>query len=53
MPDDILQMLPKNGGVVMVTFVPGFISQAVADSRRRAGEAQQALRAQFPNNEAS
>jgi membrane dipeptidase len=30
-PDNILQMLPKNGGVVMVTFVPGFISQAVAD----------------------
>jgi membrane dipeptidase len=30
-PDNVLQMLPKNGGVVMVTFVPGFISQAVAD----------------------
>ena len=25
-PDDILQMLPKNGGVIMVTFVPGFAS---------------------------
>ena len=30
-PDDVLQMVAKNGGVVMVTFVPGFISQAVAD----------------------
>jgi membrane dipeptidase len=30
-PDHILQMVAKNGGVVMVTFVPGFISQAVAD----------------------
>jgi membrane dipeptidase len=30
-PDNILQMVKKNGGVVMVTFVPGFISQAVAD----------------------
>jgi membrane dipeptidase len=30
-PDNILQMVAKNGGVVMVTFVPGFISQAVAD----------------------
>jgi membrane dipeptidase len=30
-PDNILQMIPKNGGVVMVTFVPGFISQEVAD----------------------
>src|SRR5688500_18884674 len=30
-PDNILQMVAKNGGVVMVTFVPGFIPQAVAD----------------------
>ena len=30
-PDDVLRQLPKNGGVIMVTFVPGFISQAVAD----------------------
>jgi membrane dipeptidase len=29
-PDDILRLLPKNGGVVMVTFVPGFVSQQVA-----------------------
>lgn len=26
-PDDILAMLPRNGGVCMVTFVPAFISQ--------------------------
>ena len=25
-PDDVLRLLPKNGGVVMVTFVPGFLS---------------------------
>jgi membrane dipeptidase len=37
-PDSILARLPKNGGVVMVTFVPGFVSnevrlaEAVADS---------------------
>ena len=30
-PDNVLQLVAKNGGVVMVTFVPGFISQAVAD----------------------
>ena len=29
-PDEVLQMLPKNGGVVMVTFVPGFLSPKVA-----------------------
>jgi membrane dipeptidase len=28
-PDDILRLLPANGGVVMVNFVPGFISQHV------------------------
>ena len=28
-PDDVLRLLPANGGVVMVNFVPGFISQAV------------------------
>src|SRR3954449_689693 len=28
-PDEILSLLPKNGGVVMVTFVPGFISPKV------------------------
>jgi membrane dipeptidase len=29
-PDSILARLPKNGGVVMVTFVPAFVSQEVA-----------------------
>jgi membrane dipeptidase len=38
-PDDVLRLLPRNGGVVMVNFVPGFISQAVWDwSANRAGE---------------
>ena len=30
-PDDVLAALPANGGVCMVTFVPEFVSQAVAD----------------------
>jgi membrane dipeptidase len=35
-PDSILRRLPSNGGVVMVTFVPGFISaEIVALARRR------------------
>jgi membrane dipeptidase len=28
-PDDVLRRMPKNGGVVMVTFVPGFVSEKV------------------------
>jgi membrane dipeptidase len=34
-PDDILRLLPKNGGLVMVTFVPQFVSQPVADHYAR------------------
>ena len=33
-PDDVLQLLPKNDGVVMVTFVPGFLSAKVAEHNR-------------------
>src|SRR5882724_76757 len=37
-PDSILQRLPANGGIVMVTFVPAFVSAgaAVIDLRRMA-----------------
>jgi membrane dipeptidase len=28
-PDAVLRRLPENGGVVMITFVPGFVSQEV------------------------
>ncbi|HET6797092.1 MAG TPA: dipeptidase [Gemmatimonadales bacterium] len=36
-PDSILSRLPENGGVVMVTFVPAFVSSEVAawESRQR------------------
>ena len=38
-PDDVLRLLPGNGGVVMVTIVPGFISKDVWEwSAVRAGE---------------
>jgi membrane dipeptidase len=36
-PDSILRRLPKNGGAVMVTFVPAFVSQEVADWEAAAG----------------
>ena len=29
-PDDVLQLLPANGGLCMITFVAGFVSPAVA-----------------------
>jgi len=37
-PDSILQRLPKNGGVVMVTFVPAFVSNDVAQWEERAAD---------------
>jgi membrane dipeptidase len=30
-PDDVLRRLPDNGGVIMVTFVPAFVSQEYAE----------------------
>ena len=34
-PDDVLKRMPKNGGIVMVTFVPAFIDQARTDWQMR------------------
>ena len=52
-PDSILARLKVNGGVVMVTFVPGFVSQKVADrgARRRAQLAD--VQKRFPSDTAA
>jgi membrane dipeptidase len=34
-PDDVLRRLKDNGGVVMATFVPGFVSQGLRDWLKR------------------
>ncbi|MET9020591.1 dipeptidase [Actinopolymorpha sp. NPDC004070] len=41
-PDDVLALLPANGGVCMVTFVPEFVSPACALWRVEASEAARA-----------
>ena len=51
-PDSILTRLPRNGGVVMVTFVPGFVSQEVADHATRRGARITELRTRFPSDSA-
>jgi membrane dipeptidase len=38
-PDDVLEALPANGGVCMVTFVPEFVSPATAEWRVEAAAA--------------
>ncbi|GGZ16917.1 dipeptidase [Streptomyces poonensis] len=37
-PDDVLERLPANGGVAMVTFVPKFVLQAAVEWTRAADE---------------
>ncbi len=37
-PDDVLRRLERNGGVVMVTFIPAFVSQPVANWELRLAE---------------
>ena len=42
-PDSILRRLPRNGGVVMVTFVPAFVSNEVARWEKRTEEEQKRI----------
>jgi membrane dipeptidase len=44
-PDSILRRVTKNGGVVMATFVPGFVSPAVFAWEHQADSVRKALRA--------
>ena len=44
-PDSILRRMPANGGIVMVTFVPGFISQPLINHSRRLAALRQELAA--------
>jgi membrane dipeptidase len=44
-------MLPKNGGIVMVTFVPGFLSPKVADWTSAQASEESRLKVQFANDQ--
>jgi membrane dipeptidase len=48
-PDDILKQLPKNGGVIMVTFVPGFVSTQVNDWNKQQTAEQDRLKGINPD----
>jgi membrane dipeptidase len=52
-PDDVLRLLPKNGGVVMVTFVPGFLSPKVTAWGRTRTEEENRLKTQHPGDAAA
>src|SRR3954465_15542374 len=52
-PDAVLRLLPKNDGVVMVTFVPGFLSPAVAGWNKLQDAERERLTKQFPSDAAA
>jgi membrane dipeptidase len=52
-PDNILHLLPKNGGVVMVTFVPGFLSSEVAAWNKLQTAEEVRLTEEFPGDAAA
>ena len=50
-PDDVLQMIAANGGVVMVTFFPGYAHPQGARAMAGYFEQQRALKARYPDPE--
>ncbi|MEP6760086.1 MAG: dipeptidase [Sporichthyaceae bacterium] len=48
-PDDVLAQLPDNGGVCMVTLVPGFLSQEIADVWKADHDEERRLRGENPD----
>ena len=52
-PDSILSRLKTNGGVVMVTFVPGFVSQKIADRNRTRTAHQAEIQRRTPGDTAA
>ena len=52
-PDDVLAMVSKNGGIVMVTFVPGFVSSKVTAWSRLQTAEENRLKALTPNDAAA
>jgi membrane dipeptidase len=52
-PDSILRRVTKNGGVVMVSFVPEFVSQQVQDWSRAAEAARRDARQRLGNDTAA
>jgi membrane dipeptidase len=48
-PDDVLRLVAKNGGVVMVNFYPGFILPEGARAMKQMFQVARELRAKYPN----
>jgi membrane dipeptidase len=50
-PDDVLRLIAKNGGVVMVVFFSGYIHPEGARAMERYFEEERALKAKYPDEE--
>jgi membrane dipeptidase len=48
-PDNVLAQLPRNGGIVMVTFVPAFVSRAVNEYSTLEADQQKKFTAELPS----
>jgi membrane dipeptidase len=48
-PDDVLKLMPKNGGVVMVNFYSGFVVPEAARQRKGMFDVLRDLRAKYPD----
>ncbi|HEX6373560.1 MAG TPA: dipeptidase [Longimicrobium sp.] len=49
-PDDVLRMLPRNGGIVMINFYSGFVEPTAAEQARGMYAVQRRFRDQFPGD---
>jgi membrane dipeptidase len=49
-PDDVLELVGRTGGVVMVTFVPSFVSAEGAEHNREARAEARRLRSEHPDD---
>ena len=49
-PDDVLEQVGRTGGVVMVTFVPGFVTEEGAALNRQGWEEAHRLKAEHPDD---
>src|SRR5205823_973 len=48
-PDDVLRLVAKNGGVVMVNFYPGFLTPEGARATKELFKAARELQAKYPD----
>ena len=51
-PDDVLKLMPKNGGVVMVNFYSGFVVPEAARLRQHMFEVAREMKAKYPDEKA-